>query len=163
MLLLDITNADISLILNVAFWCIIGMIAIFALVGAIKGFWKSVVGAVVQLILLVVVMFVTPGVANLIGNIDVSGFTSSSSATIGDVEIQITSIREMICQWLTASGYVSPVNGQSIYEAAMGLTNIVLSLVVFVVLAIFVFFFGWLISTLIYHTIFNGSFLRRLE
>ena len=71
MLLLDITNADISLILNVAFWCIIGMIAIFALVGAIKGFWKSVVGAVVQLILLVVVMFVTPGVANLIGNIDV--------------------------------------------------------------------------------------------
>ena len=105
MFLLNITNADISLILNVAFWCIIGMIAIFALVGAIKGFWKSVVGAVVQLILLVVVMFVTPGVANLIGNIDVSGFTSSSSATIGNVEIQITSIREMICQWLTASGH----------------------------------------------------------
>ena len=51
MFLLNITNADISLILNVAFWCIIGTIAIFALVGAIKGFWKSVVGAVVQLIL----------------------------------------------------------------------------------------------------------------
>lgn len=163
MFLLDTTNADISLILNVAFWCIIGMIAIFALVGAIKGFWKSVVGAVVQLILLVVVMFVTPGVANLIGNIDVSGFTSSSSATIGDVEIQITSIREMICQWLTASGYVSPVNGQSIYEAAMGLTNIVLSLVVFVVLAIFVFFFGWLISTLIYHTIFKWFIPKKIR
>ena len=163
MFLLNITNADISLILNVAFWCIIGMIAIFALVGAIKGFWKSVVGAVVQLILLVVVMFVTPGVANLIGNIDVSGFTSSSSATIGNVEIQITSIREMICQWLTASGYVSPVNGQSIYEAAMGLTNIVLSLVVFVVLAIFVFFFGWLISTLIYHTIFKWFIPKKIR
>lgn len=163
MFLLNITNADISLILNVAFWCMIGMIAIFALVGAIKGFWKSVVGAVVQLILLVVVMFVTPGVANLIGNIDVSGFTSSSSATIGDVEIQITSIREMICQWLTASGYVSPVNGQSIYEAAMGLTNIVLSLAVFVVLAIFVFFFGWLISTLIYHTIFKWFIPKKIR
>lgn len=163
MFLLNITNADISLILNVAFWCIIGMIAIFALVGAIKGFWKSVVGAVVQLILLVVVMFVTPGVANLIGNIDVSGFTSSSSATIGNVEIQITSIREMICQWLTASGYVSPVNGQSIYEAAMGLTNIVLSLAVFVVLAIFVFFFGWLISTLIYHTIFKWFIPKKIR
>lgn len=163
MFLLDTTNADISLILNVAFWCMIGMIAIFALVGAIKGFWKSVVGAVVQLILLVVVMFVTPGVANLIGNIDVSGFTSSSSATIGNVEIQITSIREMICQWLTASGYVSPVNGQSIYEAAMGLTNIVLSLAVFVVLAIFVFFFGWLISTLIYHTIFKWFIPKKIR
>lgn len=163
MFLLNITNADISLILNVAFWCIIGTIAIFALVGAIKGFWKSVVGAVVQLILLVVVMFVTPGVANLIGNIDVSGFTSSSSATIGNVEIQITSIREMICQWLTASGYVSPVNGQSIYEAAMGLTNIVLSLAVFVVLAIFVFFFGWLISTLIYHTIFKWFIPKKIR
>lgn len=163
MFLLNITNADISLILNVAFWCMIGMIAIFALVGAIKGFWKSVIGAVVQLILLVVVMFVTPGVANLIGNIDVSGFTSSSSATIGDVEIQITSIREMICQWLTASGYVSPVNGQSIYEAAMGLTNIVLSLAVFVVLAIFVFFFGWLISTLIYHTIFKWFIPKKIR
>lgn len=163
MFLLNITNADISLILNVAFWCMIGMIAIFALVGAIKGFWKSVVGAVVQLILLVVVMFVTPGVANLIGNIDVSGFTSSSSAIIGNVEIQITSIREMICQWLTASGYVSPVNGQSIYEAAMGLTNIVLSLVVFVVLAIFVFFFGWLISTLIYHTIFKWFIPKKIR
>lgn len=163
MFLLNITNADISLILNVAFWCIIGMIAIFALVGAIKGFWKSVVGAVVQLILLVVVMFVTPGVATLIGNIDVSGFTSSSSATIGNVEIQITSIREMICQWLTASGYVSPVNGQSIYEAAMGLTNIVLSLAVFVVLAIFVFFFGWLISTLIYHTIFKWFIPKKIR
>lgn len=163
MFLLNITNADISLILNVAFWCIIGTIAIFALVGAIKGFWKSVIGAVVQLILLVVVMFVTPGVANLIGNIDVSGFTSSSSATIGNVEIQITSIREMICQWLTASGYVSPVNGQSIYEAAMGLTNIVLSLAVFVVLAIFVFFFGWLISTLIYHTIFKWFIPKKIR
>lgn len=163
MFLLDTTNADISLILNVAFWCIIGTIAIFALVGAIKGFWKSVIGAVVQLILLVVVMFVTPGVANLIGNIDVSGFTSSSSATIGNVEIQITSIREMICQWLTASGYVSPVNGQSIYEAAMGLTNIVLSLAVFVVLAIFVFFFGWLISTLIYHTIFKWFIPKKIR
>lgn len=163
MFLLDTTNADISLILNVAFWCMIGMIAIFALVGAIKGFWKSVIGAVVQLILLVVVMFVTPGVATLIGNIDVSGFTSSSSATIGNVEIQITSIREMICQWLTASGYVSPVNGQSIYEAAMGLTNIVLSLAVFVVLAIFVFFFGWLISTLIYHTIFKWFIPKKIR
>lgn len=148
-------------IVNLAPWVFVAIIAIFALVGMIKGVWKTFTGMIIQALILVIVTLITPSIANLLGNMDLTKYISQSTVVFGNTEIHVSSVRMMVCEYITSTGMVSPVSGQSIYEAAMSLTNVILSFVVFVALAIVLGLFGWLLSILIYHTIVKWFISRK--
>lgn len=143
----------IKMILNIAPWFFVVIILLFAIFGLIKGVYKSACGMIVQGIILIVVTAISPSVANLIGNFNLTTYITQPTISVGNTSLHVSSIRMMVCEYITSTGMVSPVNGQAIYEAAMSLTNILLSFAVFIVLAIVFGLLGWILSTLIYHTI----------
>lgn len=154
---------SITLGLNIMFYVFLSGTVIFAFVGAIKGVWKTVISLVVQAFLLLIVALISPGVATLVGNIDLSRLLGEQTVPIFGTPVQVGSIRGMVSEYITATGFVSPVTGQSIYEVAMALTNILLSFFVFVVLALIFGLFGWVLSTLIYHTIVKWFIPKRIR
>lgn len=161
--MLNLEPNYITLWLNIIFYIFLFLIAVFAVVGAIKGVWKTVVSMVIQGLLLLIVALISPGVATLVGNIDLSKWVGTQTTNLFGTPVQVGSIRGMVCEYITATGVVSPVTGQSIYEVAMALTNILISFVVFLILAILFGLFGWLLSALIYHTIVKWFVPKRIR
>lgn len=157
------TPETLSLILTIVFWCTISLIVLFAIVGAVKGFWKTVTGMVVQAFLLLLVALISPGIATFLGNIDLSGMFPDGTVTVWGIVVPAGSLRSMVTDLITQSGYVSPVTGQDLYEVAMALTNILLSTAVFFVLAIFAALFGWLLGGLVYHTLVKWFVPKRIR
>ena len=153
---------DVELICNIVFGVSVGLIVLFAVIGAVKGVWKATFAMFIQLAMMVVAIFVSPVLGKSIGSIDLSRLKLSPFQVNGTT-VQVTSVRQTICDALTASGVINPVQGQTIYQAALAVTDIVLALACYLVLCLFSILFSWLLASLLYHTLFKWFIPKRLR
>lgn len=154
---------SISIILIIVYAVSISLVLIFALIGASKGLWKTTIALLVQLVLFFISIFVSPSISRAIGGINLQNMGLNTSFIMFDTTIYVSSVRDTVCQILTASGYISPLQGQTIYLSALAITDSVLSLVVYIILAILSVILGWFIGLFLYHIIFKFIIPKRIR
>lgn len=147
-------SPDTVAIVMIVLLCLLIFFALLgALAGFIKGLYKTTVKTILLAVLLVVFVFVTPSIANAVGNIDLSNFNLSFA--MGEQTIAVTTIQETLANIITATGLISPMNGISIYETAIALATSLLSYVLFFVLVLLTQIFISLFTAIIYNGIFR--------
>lgn len=121
--------------------------------GFIKGFYKTTVKTILLAVLVTVFLFVTPTIANAVGNIDLSNFNVNINFA-GSV-IPLTTIQETLANIITSTGYLSPMNGIAIYQTAIALSTSLIAYVTFFVLVLLTQLFIWLLTAIVYNGIFR--------
>lgn len=154
---------DIQLIANIIYGVSVALIALFALIGFFKGIWKTGFALIIEAVLMVVAVFAAPAVGQAIGSINLGNLLNLQSLTVNSTQIQVTSIRQTLCDALAASGLISPVTGQTIYQAALAVADILLSLASYLLMCILFTFFSWAIAALLYHTLFKWFVPKKLR
>lgn len=140
-------KSTFELILLIVFLAIVFFAVIAGLVGLIKGIYKTTLKTILKAILITILLFTAPSISGWIGNIDVSRFISGS-------EGQVT-IYSYLVNFLYNSGYISPMNGMSLYETAIALSTSALSFVTFFLGMILLQILISLITAIFYHGIFR--------
>ena len=156
----EVLTMDIQLIANIVFGVSVGLVALFALIGLVKGIWKTGFALIIQAVLMIVAVFAAPAVGQAIGSFNLS---SLGTITIGETVIQITSLRQTVCDAITAMGLISPVQGQTIYQAALAVTDIILALAAYILMCILSIFLSWALSALLYHTLVKWFIPKRVR
>lgn len=154
---------DITLIANIIYGVSIGLIALGLLLGLVKGLWKTVFALFIQVILLLIAVFLAPTVGQALGSVNLSSFVDGATLTIGSEQVQVTSIRQTVCDALTASNLVSPLQGQTVYEAALALTDVILALASYILMSVLAVLLGWILAALLYHTVFKWFIPQRVR
>lgn len=153
---------DIGLIMNIAFFAIIGIGFIGALVGIWKGIWKMSFKLIFTSVLVILFVFLTPTISKAVCSIDLTQFFDRSFTFEGKV-IPISTVDETIVNMLIASGYVSPTASASVYTSVLALSHSIISYVVFFALMLLVFLLGPLFSALFYHCLFKFFIPRKVR
>jgi len=154
---------NIGLIITIVYIATIALGVLFAVIGFFKGLWKTTIAMVMQIIFFVVIILLSPSLAKVIGNIDLTKLGINQTVTLFNTTITITSVRETLCQILTASGVISPLQGQSIYQAALAATDSIIALALYIVLGILSVILSWLLGLLFYHTIFKWFIPKKVR
>lgn len=145
------------LLLNVTLWIIFTLIILFSLlaglVGFLKGIYKTTLKTVVKAILIIIFLFTTPSIANSVGNINFSSFNVSFQ--IRNTTINLTTIQQTLADILSATGFITPLNGLSLYETTISVSISLLSYAVFMIICILIQIFAPLITLIIYNGIFK--------
>lgn len=135
-------------IINYVFWGLFGFIMFTVLLGGIsgarKGLLKTAIKTGLKVLLVVVFVFTAPYLANALGTIPL----------IPQDGEKVT-LQMFIADYITSTGLVSPMNGLSLYETAIAISNSVLSYAVFFLLMIATQLFIGLCTSIIYHGIFR--------
>ncbi len=134
-------------------WGLFGLIILLTIFGLLaglcKGLVKTTVKTVLKAILITVYVFTAPMIAKVIGNLNISNF--SQQITIANQVVPVTTITETLANVLTATGFVSPMNGIAIYETAFSFAYSILSYAVFLVLMILTQLLISLVTCIIYN------------
>lgn len=154
---------DINTILTLVYVASILLTFLFAFIGFFKGMWRTAIAFGIELAILIIIMVASPYIAKAIGNIDLRNFQVNQTITISGTQIQITSVRETLCEILTATGYISPVQGQTIYQAGLALTDSVLALAVYILISLLSIFFTWPLALFFYHSVFKWIIPKRVR
>lgn len=133
-------------ILLAVFLVLILLIVLAGVFGFIKGIYKTTLKTILKAILVLISVFVSPYLANVVGQINIQNLTHSSSP----ITIQL-----FVANFLTSTGLISPINGLSLYETAIALTNSLLSYLVFFVSMLFIQLFVSLLTAIFYQGIFR--------
>lgn len=153
---------DIGLIMNIAFFAIIGFGIIGALVGIWKGIWKMSFKLIFTSVLVILFIFLTPTITKAVCSIDLTQFFHYS-VNFNGKKIAVSTVDETVVNFLIASGYVSPTASASIYTSVLALSHSIISYVVFFVLMILTFILGPLFSALFYHCLFKFFIPRKVR
>jgi hypothetical protein len=149
---------DIGSIVTLAFnICLIFIIAcsVLAMIaGLLKGLFKTTLKTVLKGVLMVVWIFTTPAITRNICNIDLSNLHISPIGVNG-TEVQVTTVVETLANLLTSTGFISPMNGVSIYATAIAIVELVLSYIVFLLLMILTQLLISLLTAIVYNSIFR--------
>ena len=147
--------------MSVASWIAILVFAVIILssilalaIGFFRGLFKTSIKAVIKLLFIILWMFVTPVLAKNIVNIDLSR-AGIPNFFVNGREIVVTNISETVSNIITALGFISPVNGLSIYSFLVSVTELVLCYGIFLVMMLISNLTVELISTLIYNGVFR--------
>lgn len=139
--------------LNIILWSVFALVVVFTLLGMLagflKGFIKTTVKTIIKAALVVVFVFASPSIANALGNLNLSALNQSFA--INGTTVSLTTPLETLANVITATGFVSPMNGYSVYEVAMALALSLLSYVVFLVCMILTQILISLITALVYN------------
>lgn len=134
-------------------WGLFGLIILLTIFGLLaglcKGLVKTTVKTVLKAILITVYVFTAPMIAKVVGNLNISNF--SQQITVANQVIPVTTITETLANVLTATGFVSPMNGIAIYETAFSFAYSILSYAVFLVLMILTQLLISLVTCIIYN------------
>ena len=145
------------LLLNVILWIIFTLIILFSLlaglVGFLKGIYKTTLKSIVKTILIIIFLFTTPSIANSVGNINFSSFNVSFQ--IRNTTINLTTIQQTLADILSATGFITPLNGLSLYETTISISTSLLSYAVFFIICILIQIFAPLITLVIYNGVFK--------
>ena len=143
------------MLLNVILWITFALIIVFSLlaglIGFLKGIYKTTLKTIIKTILILIFIFVTPSIANAIGNINFSNF--NIHFVINNINITFTTIQQTLADVLTATGVITPLNGLSLYETAVAISNSALSYIVFFIICILIQLTSSLITAMIYNGI----------
>lgn len=145
------------LLLDVTLWILFTLIILFSLlaglVGFLKGIYKTTLKTIVKTILIIIFLFTTPSIANSVGNINFSSFNISFQ--IRNTTISLSTIQQTLADILSATGFITPLNGLSLYETTISISTSLLSYAVFLVICILIQIFAPLITLIIYNGIFK--------
>ena len=147
----------INTILIVTFVALIAFTVLAFIAGLIKGMYKTIVKTVLEVVLILIFVFLTPTIANAVGNIDLSNFNVYFDITVNGVvhNLHLTTIQQTLADIISSTGLISPINGISIYQTAIALSTSILSYVLFFVEVLIVQLFIWLFNAIIYNGIFR--------
>lgn len=141
------SKATIDLILLIAFIAIVILSLIAGLVGLLKGIYKTTLKTILKLILIVVLVFSSSSISTWIGNIDIGKLLPNSEGSV--------TILSYLVNYLNSTGYVSPMNGLSLYETTIAIATSALAFMTFLVGMILVQLTISLITAIFYHGIFR--------
>ncbi len=141
------SKATIDLILLIAFIAIVLFSLIAGLIGLLKGIYKTTLKTVLKLILIVVLVFSSSSISTWIGNIDIGKLIPNSEGSV--------TILSYLVNYLNSTGYVSPMNGLSLYETTIAIATSALAFLTFLVGMILVQLTISLITAIFYHGIFR--------
>lgn len=158
--------------LPVILWCLIGLVGLLTLLGALAGFFKGLikttVKTLIKLILVIIFAFTSPAIAQAVGNIDFSSL--GKSFTVNGTLVHLTTLLETLANVITATGMVSPMNGISLYSTAMAVSLSLLSYAIFLALMILAQLLISLITAIVYNAFFrwalpveNGKDRKRIK
>ena len=138
---------------NILYWILLAVFLVLILLivlagvfGFLKGIYKTTLKTILKAILVLISVFISPYLANVVGQINIQNLTHSSSP----ITIQL-----FVANFLTSTGLISPINGLSLYETAIALTNSLLSYLVFFVSMLFLQLFVSLLTAIFYQGIFR--------
>ena len=146
-------SLNLTVILNVVFILILVIALLGGLAGFLKGIYKTTLKTIIKAILITIFVFTTPAISNGIGNINFSKFNISFS--FNSTTIAFTTIQQTLADIITATGFVSPMNGLSLYETAIALANSILCYIVFFLIMLLIQIFISLITAIFYNGIFR--------
>ena len=143
---MEISPSLINTILILVFVLVLVGTALAGLIGFLKGIYKTTLKTILKTILVVIFVFVSPFIANAVGQINIENLVNSDTPI---------SIQTWVANWITNTGIISPINGMSLYETAIALTNSLISYAVFLVAMILVQCFASLLTMIFYQGIFR--------
>ncbi len=147
----------INTILIVVFVAMIALAILAFFAGLIKGMYKTMVKTLLEVVLILIFVFLTPSIANAVGNIDLSNFNIYFDFAFNDVvhTIHLTTIQQTLADIISSTGLISPINGISIYQTAIALSTSIISYVLFFIEILIIQLFIWLFTAIIYNGIFR--------
>ena len=140
---------DIALILNIVFYSFFAFTFFGFLYGLIVGIYCTSFTTILKFLLVLIFIFATPSIATAVGNIDLTRFISQT-ITINGQTINVTTITNTLINILSASNLISPINGMSMYETLLSLSNQIVSVVTFLAIMILIFFLTDIIGAIFY-------------
>lgn len=141
------SKSTIDLILLISFLLLVFLSFIAGLVGLLKGIYKTTLKTVLKLVLIIVLVFSSSSISTWIGNIDIGKIIPNSEGSM--------TILSYLVNYLNSTGYVSPMNGLSLYETTIAIATSALAFVTFIVGMILVQLTISLITAIFYHGIFR--------
>ncbi len=141
------SKSTIDLILLISFLLLIFLSFIAGLIGLLKGIYKTTLKTILKLVLIIVLVFASASISTWIGNIDISRFIPNSDGSV--------TILSYLVNYLNSTGYVSPMNGLSLYETTIAIATSALAFVTFIVGMLLIQLTISLITAIFYHGIFR--------
>ncbi|MFA6861613.1 MAG: hypothetical protein WCR56_04460, partial [Bacilli bacterium] len=144
---------SLTTILNIVLAAVIVIALLGGLAGFVKGIYKTTLKTILKALLILIFVFTTPSISKAIMNIDLSNWDMKFTFQ-GNV-IQVESVQQTLAEILTSTGYISPMNGLSVYETAFAIADSLLSYVVFFLILILIQIFISLLTAIFYNGIFR--------
>ncbi len=141
------SKSTLDLILLITFLAILLFSLLAGLIGLLKGIYKTTLKTILKLALILVLVFASPSISSWIGNIDIGKLIPNSEGSV--------TILSYLVNYLNSTGYVSPMNGLSLYETTIAIATSALSFLTFLVGMIVVQLTISLITAIFYHGIFR--------
>ena len=138
--------STLNTILILVFVLVILASILAGLIGFLKGIYKTSLKTVLKTALVLVLVFTSPSIAVLVGNVNIQGLVHSESAI---------TLQTWIANLITETGFFSPVNGIQIYSMAIAIATSLLSFAVFLVGMILIQLFISLLTFIVYHGVFS--------
>lgn len=154
-------NIDPGLVLticNYIFYGLIGIVALKAIFGLIRGFWKSLCALIVSIACYVLIIVFNGAIAESLFNMDLSGVAQGASITLNETIIEISTLGELVKDImivLTKDVY-DFANNPELLEMVGVLSLTFISYVSFIVLILVtIFVVAPILSFVIYNLIFK--------
>lgn len=149
------------MIMSVASWIVLLVLSliifssILALaIGFYRGLVKTSIKAVIKLLFVILWIFVTPVIAKNIVNINLANL-GIPSFTLNGKEIVTTNLSETVSNIITALGFISPINGLSIYGFIISIAELIICYALFFTLMLVSNLVVDIVSSLVYNGLFR--------
>lgn len=159
----------ITMISNIVFFVLIGIVLIGGLVGLIRGVWSSTFRLLFVGVLVILAYALSGVIGNAIADMNIGKYFNGQVIFVNDIEVQITSIKDTLIGCLGAFGTSkggSLEKTLSNPETLALITELALMIVrflTFIILAIFIILFGNLLATILYHLLFKHLINKKLR
>ena len=130
----------LTMIFNIVFYAIIGIIVLKSVIGIFKGVWKTSTSFIVTAILYVLIIVLNTSITELVYNINLTTFNISFS--LNNVPIQVETIGQVIREavMVLAGESIELTPNSEIFVIFDNLAKSLMALVVFLVMMILVTF-----------------------
>ncbi len=140
------SQQTLSALLWIAFFFLLLVSLLAGLIGFLKGIYKTTLKTIVKTIFVLVLVFLSPTFAVLIGNINLQGILHTENAI---------TLQTYLANLITDTGFFSPINSISIYGTIFGVVTSLISFAVFFLGMILIQIFASPITAILYQGIFR--------
>lgn len=152
----------LTMIFNIVFFAIIGIIVLKSVIGIFKGVWKTSTSFIVTSILYILIIVFNTGITELVYNINLSSFNISFS--LNEVSIQVGTIGQVIRDtvMVLAGESIELTPDSEIFVIFDNLAKSLMALFVFLIMMVIVtFLLAPLLSFILYHVLIKALVGKR--
>lgn len=164
----DISASQITIISNIVFFAIIGMIIIGGIIGLFRGVWNSGFRLIFVGILVILSYILAGVIGDAVANIDLSGL-NLGPINIAEQQVDITTIKDTLIKVIAAYGTSSggtiekTLADTKTLNLITELAMMIVRLLTFIILAVAVIVVGNALATVLYHVLFKHFVNKNLR